>query len=107
MNSQLAITKLSALAQESRLEIFRLLVPCGTKGMSAGQIAETTKIQPNTLSFHLKELNAAGLINSQRQGRSIIYSIQIEGVRNLIGFLTEDCCEGRPELCTPTKDHCC
>lgn len=74
--------------------------------MSAGEIAEEMKIQPNTLSFHLKELTGAGLIQNERQGRSIIYSLVVEGMRDLIQFLTEDCCQGRPELCNPNSDCC-
>lgn len=106
MKTQDAVVKLGALSQESRLEIFRLLVRQGQQGMSAGKIAEEMKIQPNTLSFHLKELTAAGLIQNERQGRSIIYSLVVEGMRDLIQFLTEDCCQGRPELCNPNSDCC-
>jgi ArsR family transcriptional regulator len=101
-----AVERLSALSQESRLIIFRLLVRCGDEGLSAGEIAEHTGIQSNTLSFHLKELTSAELIQSLRQGRSIIYSLKIEGMRDLIHFLTEDCCQGRPELCKPSGDCC-
>jgi DNA-binding transcriptional ArsR family regulator len=106
MKTQDAVVKLGALSQESRLEIFRLLVRQGEQGMSAGEIAEEMKIQPNTLSFHLKELTGAGLIQNERQGRSIIYSLVVEGMRDLIQFLTEDCCQGRPELCNPNSDCC-
>lgn len=102
-----AIEKLSALSQESRLEIFRLLVRCGSAGMSAGDIASATGIQPNTLSFHLKELQSAELIQSERNGRSIIYSLEIEGMRSLLNFLTEDCCQGNPEICSPQNQSCC
>lgn len=106
MDIKQAVIKMSALSQESRLSIFRLLVRCGDEGMSAGEIAEHTKIQANTLSFHLKELTSAKLIQSERQGRSIIYSLKIDGMRDLIHFLTEDCCQGRPEFCKPSSDCC-
>ncbi|MFC5051729.1 ArsR/SmtB family transcription factor [Rubritalea spongiae] len=106
MTSQDAVLKLGALSQESRLEIFRLLVRQGEEGLCAGEIAERMKIQPNTLSFHLKELTSSGLIQSKRQGRSIIYSLEVDGMRDLIQFLTEDCCQGRPELCAP-DNNCC
>ena len=106
MNSQEAVLKLAALSQESRIEIFRLLVRQAKAGLKAGEIAEQMQIQPNTLSFHLKELTSAGLIQSQRQGRSIIYSLEVGGMRELIHYLTEDCCQGRPELCKPANACC-
>lgn len=106
MKTQDAVLKLNALSQESRIEIFRLLVREGESGMSAGEIAEKMNIQPNTLSFHLKELSAAGLIQSERHGRSIIYSLIVDGMRDLIHFLTEDCCQGKPELCNPNNGCC-
>ncbi len=96
-----AVTALSALAQESRLEAYRLLVMAGPEGMPAGQISEQLDVPPATLSFHLKELTNAGLIDRRRQGRSIIYGLNVEGMRNLLGFITEDCCQGRAELCQP------
>lgn len=101
-----AVSKLSALSQASRLETFRLLVRTGEKGLSAGEISETTGIKPNTLSFHLKELAHAGLIGSHRDGRHIIYQLKIDGIRDLLHFLTDDCCQGKPELCLP-KTSCC
>ncbi len=96
-----AANALGALAQPTRLEIFRLLVKCGTDGMGAGNISALLKIPKPTLSFHLKELLAAGLINSEREGRSITYRLEVGGIRNLMCFLTDDCCQGRPELCLP------
>ena len=90
---------LAALAQESRLRVFRLLVPAGEAGMPAGEIAERLDIPPATLTFHLKELSHAGLIESRREGRSIIYSLRVEGMRGLLTFLARDCCKGQPELC--------
>lgn len=94
-----AVIALSALAQESRLRIFRLLVPAGAAGLPAGEIAETLGIPAATLTFHLKELTHAGLIRPRRAGRSIIYSLRMEGMRGLLAFLAEDCCQGEPELC--------
>ena len=99
MELQKAATALSALAQPSRLELFRLLVITGEDGMCAGEISEELGIPKPTLSFHLKELNTAGLISPERHGRSITYRVHIEGIRDLMDFLTQDCCQGRPELC--------
>lgn len=106
MEISTASKQLSALSQESRLLIFRLLVRCGNDGMSAGDISVATGIQPNTLSFHLKELQSSSLITSTRSGRSIIYSLEVDAMRSLIHFLTEDCCQGKPELCSPTNNCC-
>ncbi|WP_425399806.1 ArsR/SmtB family transcription factor [Aeoliella sp.] len=99
MEVKTAVTALAALAQESRLEVFRLLVYAGSAGMPAGEIAETLDIPPATLTFHLKELSHAGLVDSVREGRSIRYSIREEGVCELLTYLLEDCCNGQPELC--------
>ena len=96
-----AVTALAALAQESRLRVFRLLVQSGTDGIAAGEIASCLEIPPATLSFHLKELAHAGLVSSRREGRSIIYMVKVTGISDLMGFLTKDCCQGRPELCIP------
>ena len=96
-----AVKAFASLAQESRLEAYRLLVKAGADGMPAGQIAERLEVPPATLSFHLKELTNADLIERRREGRSIIYGLNVEGMRNLLGYITEDCCQGRPELCEP------
>ncbi|MCM2372306.1 ArsR/SmtB family transcription factor [Aporhodopirellula aestuarii] len=104
MKTNEAVTALAALAQESRLEVFRLLSKLGAEGLPAGMIAEKVSIPPATLSFHLKELSHAGLVESRKEGRSVIYAINVKGVSCLMGFLTEDCCQGRPELCVPA---CC
>jgi len=96
-----AVVALSALAQPSRLEVFRLLAHYGTDGLCAGDISKQLGIPKPTLSFHLKELSQAGLIDSERSGRSITYSLHIDSMRNLLTFLSNDCCHGRPELCTP------
>ena len=101
-----AADALSALAQPSRLEVFRLLVKCGEQGIRAGEISEQLDIPKPTLSFHLKELNQAKLIDSERDGRSIIYRLNVAGMKDLMTFLTEDCCQGRPELCA-TDQGCC
>jgi len=95
------VKALSALAQESRLNAFRLLVCAGEEGMAAGEIAEELDVPPATLSFHLKELANAGLISQERSGRSIIYSLKVESMSSLMEFLMQDCCQGRPELCQP------
>lgn len=99
MEIKQAVTSLAALAQESRLRMFRLLVPAGAQGLPAGEISEQLELPPATAAFHLKELSHAGLIESRREGRSIIYSLRIEGMRELLNFLAKDCCRGKPELC--------
>lgn len=101
-----AAAALSALAQTSRLEVFRLLVKQGEHGVCAGDISTQLDIPKPTLSFHLKELTQAGLIDSEREGRSIIYRLDVQGMRSLMHFLAEDCCQGRPELCTPASSCC-
>lgn len=105
MEIKQAVKALSALAQDSRLEVFRLLVRAGEAGLPAGRIAEALEIAPATMSFHLSQLANAGLILDRRDGRSVIYSLDIAGMRQLLEFLTEDCCQGRPELCGPAE--CC
>jgi ArsR family transcriptional regulator len=102
MEIKQAVIALTALAQESRLRVFRLLVPAGEAGLAAGDIAERLGIPSATLTFHLKELNHAGLVESRREGRSIIYSLRVEGMRELLTFLARDCCKGQPELCGVT-----
>ncbi|RMF41567.1 MAG: ArsR family transcriptional regulator [Planctomycetota bacterium] len=109
METSRAVQALSALAQESRLEVFRLLVRCGEEGLPAGKIAEQVGVPPATLSFHLKELSRAGLISHRRAGRSLIYRVDFEGMRGLLCYLMEDCCQGKPELCQPdfNEADCC
>ena len=92
-------TALTALAQESRLRIFRLLVEAGEEGIAAGGIATALDVPAPTLTFHLKELTHAGLISSQRSGASIRYALKVNAVRNLLTYLLKDCCGGHPELC--------
>lgn len=92
MKSLHAVETLGALAQESRLEVFRLLVRKGPAGMAAGELSERFGLPPATMSFHLKELTRAGLIISRRESRSIIYSANYEHMQELIDFLLENCC---------------
>lgn len=101
MEAPSAVEALSALAHASRLEVFRLLVKSGPEGLAAGEIARATGSLPNTLSANLGVLAAAGLVASRREGRSIIYSAAYERMRDLLAFLMEDCCGGRPEICAP------
>ena len=101
MESSVAVVALEALAQESRLGIFRLLVEAGPEGLPAGHIAERLELPAATLSFHLAQLRHAGLITCQRQGRSLIYSAHFERMNGLIAFLTENCCGGNTGLCAP------
>ena len=99
MDSHSAIDALAALAQETRLKVFRLLVRTGQDGLAAGEIARTLDVPPATLSFHLNHLETSGLIRSTRQHRRIIYAADFAGMRALLSFLTQDCCQGHPELC--------
>lgn len=92
MKTNEAVAALSALAQESRLSVFRLLVQRGETGMAAGELSERLKVPPATMSFHLKELSAAGLIGSRRESRSIIYSANFARMQEVLAFLTENCC---------------
>ena len=111
MNKKQAVTSLSALAHEQRLGIFRLLVRKGPSGLPAGEIATAVGASPTAASFHLKELERAGLIRSTRQGRSIVYALHVDAVRRLLTYLTEDCCQGNPEMCAApintAKNLCC
>jgi len=99
MNTPEAISAMTALAQETRLQVFRLLVRAGPSGLMAGEIAEAAEALPSTMSHHLGLLERAGLVTSRRSGRSIIYAADYEGIRRLLSFLMEDCCQGRPEIC--------
>ena len=99
MNDKHAVSSLAALAHEQRLRIFRILVKQGTNGMPAGELAEAVDASPTAASFHLKELERAGLLHATRDGRYIRYAIHVEGMRQLLEYLTEDCCQGQPELC--------
>jgi len=99
MQLPVAVEALSALAHGHRLAVFRLLVRAGAEGMPAGDIAREVGVLPNTLSTHLTILGHAGLVRSRREGRSVIYSADYDGMRDLLGFLVADCCAGRPEIC--------
>lgn len=101
MDTETAVVSLAALAHRQRLEIFRLLVREGPNGLPAGEIAEEVGATPTGASFHLKELDRAGLIHATRQGRYIRYAVHVEGMRKLLAFLSEDCCQGQPGLCGP------
>jgi ArsR family transcriptional regulator len=101
METESAVVALEALAQGSRLGIFRLLVSAGKDGLPAGQIAEKMELPNATLSFHLAQLKHSGLIKCERQGRSLIYSADFEKMTTLLGFLTENCCQGKIAQCIP------
>jgi len=98
-----AVTALSALAQETRLAAYRVLVRAGEEGLPAGEIAAQLGVPPATLSFHLKELAHAGLVTHRNEGRFVIYAADYGVMTGLIGFLSEECCAGRPELCLPVS----
>ncbi|MFA5900750.1 MAG: metalloregulator ArsR/SmtB family transcription factor [Hyphomicrobium sp.] len=99
MNENEAVSSLAALAHPQRLRIFRLLVVEGPGGLPASEIAEAVGASPTAASFHLKELDRAGLIHGTRDGRYVRYATHVEGMRQLLTYLTEDCCQGQPELC--------
>jgi ArsR family transcriptional regulator len=96
------IAALAALAQDNRLDVFRLLVKAGPAGLAAGKVARTLGLQPNTLSFHFDRLRQAGLVSVRRESRSMIYTAQFETMRFLVDFLTANCCEGVTEDCGPS-----
>ncbi|MET4388197.1 ArsR family transcriptional regulator [Bradyrhizobium sp. F1.4.3] len=101
------VTALAALAQDNRLDVFRLLVQAGPDGMAAGAIAEALDLAPNTLTFHFDRLRMAGLATVRREGRSMIYAARFETMNALVDFLTENCCGGTPcapaETCKPAR----
>jgi DNA-binding transcriptional ArsR family regulator len=101
MDAKAAVAALAALAQDSRLAIFRTLVQAGPGGLAAGKIGERTGIAPSSLSFHLKELSAAGLVSSTPEGRFVIYAANFSVMNDLLAFLTENCCGGTP--CLPLQ----
>ena len=103
LTSASAIVALAALAQESRLAVFRLLVQAGPQGMAATKIAEALAIAPSSLSFHLKELAHADLVTASKAGRSIIYAANYAGMNGLLVFLTDNCCAGAP--CCVSEPH--
>jgi ArsR family transcriptional regulator, arsenate/arsenite/antimonite-responsive transcriptional repressor len=97
-----AIAALAALAQDNRLDVFRLLVEAGPEGMPAGAVATALDLAPNTLTFHFDRLRTAGLVTVRRDGRSMIYAAQFETMNSLLGYLTDNCCGGAP--CTPAVE---
>ncbi|MGF6156212.1 ArsR family transcriptional regulator [Ensifer sp. KUDG1] len=109
MDERQALAAFGALSQETRLQIVRLLVVAGSDGMAAGALAEKVEVSPSNISFHLKELERAGLIAQQRESRSIIYRADYDALGGLIRFLMEDCCGGNPEICAPAAAvaSCC
>ncbi|RWL21429.1 helix-turn-helix transcriptional regulator [Mesorhizobium sp.] len=101
MDETTALLALAALGQDTRLEVFRLLVRAGADGVPAGEIALRLGTVQNTMSAHLKVLDHAGLVRAERDGRTIRYVADMTGFRNLLAYLMEDCCSGAPELCQP------
>ena len=99
MHESNALAALSALAHEHRLRVFRLLVRHSPEGVAAGDIAAHMQLAPSSLSFHLGSLERAGLITARRAQRHILYTANLGGMRGLLSFLTEDCCDGNPEVC--------
>ncbi len=99
MEKEHTIAALAALAHEHRLAVFRLLIRQGPNGLAAGDIAERIGVPPSTLSHHLAQLERARLLRSWRRVRQIFYAVDLEGTRRLVAFLTEDCCQGHPEIC--------
>src|ERR1700693_248016 len=99
METSDAVAALAALAQDNRLDIFRLLVQAGPDGLAAGRVAEALKLAPNTLTFHFDRLRVAGLVTVRRDGRSMIYAARYAAMHGLIAYLTENCCRGGPTSC--------
>jgi ArsR family transcriptional regulator, arsenate/arsenite/antimonite-responsive transcriptional repressor len=97
-----AVTALAALAQDNRLDVFRLLVEAGPEGMPAGAVATALDLAPNALTFHFDRLRAAGLVTVRRDGRSMIYAARYETMNSLLGYLTDNCCGGAP--CAPAAE---
>jgi ArsR family transcriptional regulator, arsenate/arsenite/antimonite-responsive transcriptional repressor len=106
MKSTQVVKALAALAQPTRLAIFRLLVVQGTDGMAAGQVAEKLKVSPATLSFHFKTLSHAGLIESRQDGRFIYYTANFTSMNGMVDYLTENCCGGNADACNVPSKKC-
>lgn len=105
MDTLQTIEAFSALAHETRLDVFRLLIKCGPDGMAAGEIAQALGVRQNTMSAHLAVLTRSKLISARRDGRSIVYCVDMDGLRGLLAFLMQDCCGGKPEICQPILDE--
>jgi ArsR family transcriptional regulator, arsenate/arsenite/antimonite-responsive transcriptional repressor len=103
MKKQNVVTALAALAQDNRLDVFRLLVQAGPEGMSAGNVGSALKLAPNTLTFHFDRLHEAGLVTVRRDGRSMIYAARFDTMNALLGYLTENCCQGQSDQCRPVE----
>jgi ArsR family transcriptional regulator len=103
MEKSNAVAALAALAQDNRLDVFRLLVEAGPDGMPAGHVAEALHLAPNTLTFHFDRLRGAGLVTVRREGRSMIYTARYDTMNALLAFLTENCCRGIPDRCLPAQ----
>ena len=101
MEKSNAVAALAALAQDNRLDVYRLLVHAGPDGMAAGAVAEALDLAPHTHTFHFDRLRAAGLVTVRREGRSMIYAAQFDAMNALLGYLTENCCKGRE--CGPAR----
>jgi len=104
MDTKVAVKSFGALAQETRIQTLRLLIQEGKQGMASGNIAEVIGVPQNTMSSHLSILVNAGLLESRREGRSVIYRVDFESMKDLIGFLLEDCCQGNPRECGSLLD---
>jgi ArsR family transcriptional regulator, arsenate/arsenite/antimonite-responsive transcriptional repressor len=111
MDTKTAVSALAALAQETRLSIFRLLIEAGAEGVAAGRIAEQLDVAAPTLSFHLKELHRAGLVSSRQKSRFVYYAADVERMAALMTFLTHNCCRGMPDECLTIMEtalgRCC
>src|SRR5437016_13482428 len=101
MEKSNAVTALAALAQDNRLDAYRLLVQTGPNGMPAGEVAAALGLPPNTLSFHFDRLRQAGLVTVRRNGRSMIYAARYDTMNALLGYLTDNCCQGAKDACGP------
>lgn len=106
MERKIVVAALDALSQETRLEVFRLLVQAGDDGMSAGSIGEKLNVPNATLSFHLQQLKHAGLATTQRKSTTIIYKANYETMNGVIGYLSENCCQGASDQCQPAESCC-
>jgi DNA-binding transcriptional ArsR family regulator len=103
MKKRDALDALAALAQENRLDVFRMLVEAGPEGVPAGSVGSALGIAPNNLTFHFDRLREAGLVTVRRNGRSMIYAARYDTMNAVVAYLTENCCRGRPEECLPSK----